>query len=161
MNDHDAAVFTLHRYFIWASEMRRSFEETIKGKQTAPAWASEESIRAIMYMCLWYGLLRAVVEGWESLKLSDPTIESLLAMKTGRTVKVRDSSGTEQEVPETYSDMLRKVRNTVFHYQPEYLDRRLVEFMEKKESVAWVRSLHENLSRWLRTWLDGQKQSKK
>jgi hypothetical protein len=113
-----------------------------------------------MYMCLWYGLLRAVVEGWESLKLSDPDVDLLLTTKTGRTVKVPDDNGTAHEVPETYSDLLRKVRNTVFHYRSEYLDQRLVDFMEKKESVAWVRSLHGNLSRWFLTWLDSQKQAK-
>ena len=156
MTDNDAAIIALHRYFIWADEMKRSFEKTIAGKAAAPAWGSEESIRANMYMCVWYGFLRAVVEGWGELKLADPTIDSVLSMKSGRTTKVSDAAGVEHDVPETYSDMLRKVRNAVFHFQPEYVDDRLVKFMEKKESVAWVRLLHGNLSRWFMAWLDSR-----
>ena len=107
-----------------------------------------------MYMCLWYGVLRAVVEGWDELKLADPTIDSLLAMRTGTMTKVRDKDGTEKEVPETYSDMLKRVRNAVFHFQRDYLDKRLIAFIEKEESVVWVRSLHEAFSRWFLSWLE-------
>ena len=155
--DNDADIVTLHRYFVWAGEMKQSFEVTAASRPQPLEWASEETIRALMYMCLWYGVLRAVVEGWEELKLADPTIDSLLATRTGTMMKVRDKDDAEYDVPETYSDMLRRVRNAVFHFQRDYLDDRLIAFMQKKESVVWVRSLHEAFSQWFLSWLKSRR----
>jgi hypothetical protein len=73
LSDNDAAIIALHRYFVWADEMKRSFEKTVLVKPEPPAWGSEESIRTIMYMCLWYGLLRAVVEGYHHVPGLAPT----------------------------------------------------------------------------------------
>jgi hypothetical protein len=37
-----------------------------------------ESVEYSIYINLWYGCLRVVIEGWNDLKLSDPRVDPLL-----------------------------------------------------------------------------------
>ena len=57
-----------------------------------------------IFMSYWYGGLYAVIEGWQELGLTDPTIDRLL------------------ESPNV--ELLRRYRNGVFHYQMTYFDDR-------------------------------------
>lgn len=121
-------MFTLHRYFIQADEMRKLFGGTL-GKGTT--LDDPEHLPQFVYMGLWYGSLYVVVEGWRKLKLSDMAIDSLL-----------DSP---------YVDLLRKFRNGVFHYQSKYYDERLLGFM-RKDTPGWVHDLHLQFGRYFQDW---------
>ena len=73
--------------------------------------------------------LYVVIEGWKELKLHDPVIDGLL---------------TSPNV-----DLLRRYRNGVFHFQPEYMDKRFRGFVEEgTEPVAWVRELNKQFGRF-------------
>ena len=74
----DNPVNILHRYFIWANRMRIHFEEILDKHTKQQIDEHRLGIESMMYMSLWYGLLYVVIEGWESLKLSDVIIDELL-----------------------------------------------------------------------------------
>lgn len=122
-----AAIFTLHRYFIWANRMRDLFDNLLaRGDQ------EKNGIELMMYMSLWYALLYVVVEGWKQLELADAQIDQLL------------------ESPNV--ELLRRYRNGVFHFQPEYLGPRLVGFVAEPGTPAWVRELNLQFGRYFLAW---------
>lgn len=123
-------TLTLHRYFIWANRMRTHFDALFPAT-ASPALepGSKLFIEATLYMSYWYAGLYVVIEGWKELKLHDPVIDGLL---------------TSPNV-----DLLRRYRNGVFHFQPEYMDKRFRGFVEEgTEPVAWVRELNEQFGRF-------------
>jgi hypothetical protein len=56
--------------------------------------------KAGLKMCLWYGMLYVVIEGWRKAKLSDPEVDTLLA-----------SPNTK---------LLWLFRNGMFHFQTDH-----------------------------------------
>lgn len=130
-------VFALHRYFLQANKMRAHYYELMERDGAArvddDAWPEQ-----FLHMCLWYGCLFVVVEGWSELGLSDPEIESLLASPNVA--------------------LLKRFRNGVFHYQRDYWDERFVGFIgEGVASVDWVRALNRAFGRYFLEWFDSRK----
>ncbi len=82
-------------------------------------------------MCLWYGMLYVVVEGWRELGCRDDEIDVLLS-----------SPNIEH---------LRRYRNGVCHFQRQYLDDRFVGMMSAPDSVEWVRCLNSALGKYFLT----------
>jgi hypothetical protein len=122
MNDKQlkAALHTLHRYFIWAHQMQIRFYELVPQIAQNPKIDrfDPEALLADMYMSFWYGELYVVVEGFQALKLSDPTIDPLFASPN--------------------LALLKRYRNGVFHYQKDYFDDRFLDFMQKGKDSAVV-----------------------
>jgi len=89
-----------------------------------------------IHMCLWYGMLYVVIEGWLEAKLSDPEIDRLLASPN--------------------VDFLKRFRNGMFHFQKDqWLSPKLSDFMDPKlGSVDWVRSLTSEFRRFLMAEMD-------
>ena len=118
-----ADVLTLHRYYIWANKFRTSFDNTIEAAanphSNALIWFAEEGG---MFLSYWYAALYVVIEGWAELGLHDAEVDALL---------VSPNVG-----------YLKRYRNGVCHFQPEYLDERFLEMMRSPDSVEWVRSLN-------------------
>jgi len=87
--------------------------------------------RAGLKMCLWYGMLYVVVEGWRDAGLSDPEVDRLLA-----------SPNTE---------LLRRFRNGMFHFQnDQWLPTKLSDFfVPTNRTVEWVRTLTAEFRRYL------------
>ena len=118
-------TLTLHRYFIWANRMRTHFDQVISEGDLDGTRETE----SLLYMSYWYGGLYVVIEGWQALKLSDSIIDELL---------------TSPNV-----NLLRRYRNGVFHFQPEYNDARFDQFMTQGvDQVTWVRTLNEQFGRY-------------
>jgi len=103
--------------------MRERFQQI--GKQFSPTpsfFDNEDAGRALMYLSYWYAGLFVVCEGWQDLKLADQEIDGLLA-----------SSNLE---------LLKRFRNGVYHFQPDYFDKRLMNpFVLGKDFDDWVESL--------------------
>jgi hypothetical protein len=123
--------YALHRYYIWANGMRTHFDYYIKRKNQMDP--SIYKIKTNMYMSLWYAALYVVIEGWTTLKLSDPLIDELLK--------------------EPYVKLLRKYRNGVCHFQKKYYDERFLEIMGQnkfsaQDSARWVRELNLEFGRY-------------
>jgi hypothetical protein len=121
-----AEIFALHRYFIWANEMRVMFDGLLQSRPVE----GDGRIRAFLYMSYWYAALYVVIEGWRSLGLSDAEIDALL------------------ESPNVA--LLKRYRNGVFHFQRTYYDERFLGLIrDGEDAVAWVRSLNSALGRFL------------
>lgn len=123
-------VNILHRYYIWANRMRLHFEEIIMKHTKQQIDNHTFRIESIMYMSQWYGLLYVVIEGWESLRLSDNTIDNLLKSPN--------------------NDLLKRYRNAVFHYpkKRQYNDKRFEAFFKEQTTVKWIRSLNLEFGRY-------------
>jgi hypothetical protein len=105
--------------------MRTHFDNLLK---IEPKMKGQD-IEEFLYMSYWYGGLYVVIEGWQSLGLSDPKIDKLLS---------------SENVP-----LLKRYRNATFHYQKKYYDDRFVDFMSKgKDVVFWVRELNRQFGRY-------------
>ena len=74
-------------------------------------------------MQAWYALLYVVIEGYQELDSEDARIDVLLAN-------------------EDYVDALRRFRNSVFHFQKEPLNEKLLGFISVPESENWIRDLN-------------------
>jgi hypothetical protein len=123
-----AEIHTLHRYWIWADQMRLLFTSELA--RVGSQFDADGTIHRDAYMSLWYGLLAVVIEGWTALRLSDGVVHELLLSP--------------------YVDKLRLYRNGVFHYQRRYWDERRTELlMGGSESAAWVQHVHNELGRVL------------
>ena len=118
-------LFSLHRYYLWANRMRTHFDE-ILAKSKTDKEVDPEGIERFMYVSFWYGELYAVVEGWKELKLTDKTVDALLAKSD-------------------MVELLRRYRNGSFHYQSTYLDDRFIDFMKADDSAKWIRKLNRAL----------------
>jgi hypothetical protein len=126
----------LFRYFMAASLMFREFEKHLTRDPKDSAMHGGDPMafmvsKAGLKMCLWYGMLYVVVEGWQEANLSDPEVDRLLA-----------SPNTE---------LLRRFRNGMFHFQTDYwLPKKFSEFFDpKNKTVEWVRALTAELRRSL------------
>ena len=122
-----SAIFTLHRYYIWANAMRVHLEETVSVYASQLAknpdnLVTPEGILSNLYMSYWYGGLYVVVEGWKNLGLADLEIDRLLLSPNVA--------------------LLRRYRNGTFHFQKDYFDERFVAFIRDGENVVdWVHQL--------------------
>jgi len=134
----NSAIFSLHRYFMWANKMRTHFEEKVPTfaqqlKIDANIW-TDEGIEAMLYMSYWYGGLYVVIEGWKQLGLEDAGVDSVLAVKTN-----------------VY--LLKQYRNGVFHYQRDYFDKRFIGFISKgQNAVPWVSNLNKAFGAYFFNW---------
>jgi hypothetical protein len=132
-------LITLSRYFIWADTMKTHFEKALRKRRSVDL-SGPDGMDVAMYMSLWYGCLYVVIEAWRDLGLRDREVDSLVA-----------SANT---------DLLRRYRNAVFHYQKEYWPEKSMAFLREGESSAvWVRAVHNALQRYLTDFLNAPGQA--
>lgn len=125
------SFLALHRYFIWANQMRGHFEEVLS-KHSGPVKKTKKFwIESNLYMSYWYGGLYVVIEGWRKLQLVDSVIDELLGSKN--------------------VELLKRYRNGVFHFQSKYSNSRFTDFMTVGENaVEWIRQLNKEFGRYFR-----------
>jgi hypothetical protein len=118
-------LFAWAKYLYWADLQYRHFEATLDHSEDPHKWLFFGT------MSLWYGSEYVVVEGWHHLARPDSVIDDLL-------------QSHRYEV-----DLLRKYRNTVFHYQPSLIDKRILDFHEAPERIIpWLHHLHAEFLRY-------------
>jgi hypothetical protein len=111
------------RYLFWADLSRRHFDTYVEGPRIEDEWQDWWHFFALMSQ--WYAAEYVVIEGWREADLHDPVIDEVLA---------RSSDVT---------DMLRRYRNGVFHYQPALVEKRFMPILEDAErSMPWVYFMH-------------------
>lgn len=116
-------LITLHKYFLNASAMKMEFDKVLKA-QGAPEDLSK-AVDHWIYLSLWYGCLRVVLEGWQSLGLKDDAVDCL--------------------IDESKITLLNGFRNDVFHYKPDYYSKRTEKLLADKDVVEWIRKIHDPL----------------
>jgi hypothetical protein len=129
----EAELLSLHRYYVWANQMKALFDEKLKGAGHGALEAVRRDgsidIEIAMYMSLWYGCLYVVVEGWKECGFRESEVDSLL---------------TSPNV-----ELLKRLRNGTFHYQKRYWDERFLGFMRAGDATApWMRALNNALGRF-------------
>jgi hypothetical protein len=135
MSNTNNQIQILFRYFMAASLMRQEFDKHLADpKETALVGDDPMKFlasKAGLKMCLWYGMLFVVIEGWREANLSDPEVDRLIS-----------SPNTE---------LLRRFRNGIFHFQgDEWLPPKLSDFMvPTNKTVEWARALTTELRRYL------------
>lgn len=117
----DQSVISLHKYYLNAGRMRVHFKKELEKVRALKGM--KDLVEVNLYMHLWYGCLRVVVEGWESMGLKDPKVTGLWDIE-----KIK---------------LLNGLRNDVFHFQPSYVPSRTLKAIEDKTFVNWVHSIHE------------------
>jgi hypothetical protein len=125
-------LLALHKYFLNADFLCDVFMRRIKRDQSPSEIDSATSLDDTIAMSLWYATVYVVIEGWRSTKLADTELDVLLA--------------------DGHVDKLRRFRNQVFHYQREYDNPRLLEFMGSDDSDAhaatdWIKRTHTALGK--------------
>ena len=126
-------VDSLHRYFICANRMRYYLDETVKEVGLVPPVDLIElhycGTRLFTHLSCWLGFLYVVIDGWKSLRLSDPRIDELLASPNVA--------------------KLKQFRNGVFHFQKDYYDKRLEGFLHSEDNkTVWADLVHREFSRY-------------
>ncbi len=116
-------IMALHRYFLWANQMRVHFHQVLQAGEPKP-----EEAMMHPYMSYWYSGAYAVIEGWRELKLSNPQIDGLLQSPNVK--------------------LLKRYRNGAFHFQREYFDPRFLQFMGGERSAEWISQLWGAFSEW-------------
>jgi hypothetical protein len=123
----------LFRYFMAASLMSQEFYKHLGDPVDTALHGGDPMAfmisKAGLKMCLWYGMLYVVVEGWKESGLSDPEVDRLLA-----------SPNTE---------LLRRFRNGMFHFQTDHwLPAKFSDFfVPQNKTVEWVHALTTELRR--------------
>jgi hypothetical protein len=136
-------MLSLHRYWVHANRLREHFNFALAN----PEWLELAKITGAeahplvanfafmlhdpgIFMSYWYGALYVVVEGWQELKLSDSEVDKLLS-----------SSNV---------NLLRRFRNSVFHYQKSYMSDKFLDFTGAEDTVPWVHDLTNAMGAYFR-----------
>lgn len=143
--DKCAAQFTLddfielnalHRHWVAADTIK---QYTKKLPPSPSDKSSHQPLYAVIAMStsfkaieVWYGLLYVVVEGYQSISLKDKDIDSVLA--------------DERKV-----SLLRRFRNSVFHYQKNPEPDKYMEFLLEGETEVWAHKLHKAFKNFFET----------
>lgn len=118
--------FTWGRYLYWAELMYRNWDRYMAEKGAGP-----EIPERLAVCSYWAASLYVVIEGWEEAKFKDPVIDALLAAPN-------------------HKDVLRRLRNGTFHYQPTLTSSKLGDFLSSSDCLLWLHTLHTEFCRWLR-----------
>lgn len=130
-------IITLYRYFAMATHMRELYQKTVTPEMLRSITDSQSFLAYFwsapgVSLCYAYSGVFIVIEGWRDLKFKDLKIDTLLASP--------------------YVDRLRRFRNATFHYQPEILRMKHVEFFgtEEEQTEVWFNELYGELERYFR-----------
>ena len=110
----DQLIPQLHKYLMAASLMAGEFDRHIaeppEFKATDPSRRRDDVPRKQGWYQddVWYGCLYVVIEGWREIGMSDPEV-------------------SPPDVPK--AKLLQDVRNSVFYFQRQWMDKRLERFI--------------------------------
>ena len=121
----ESNLVALHGHWVVADGIKAVASARVPGHAGLPPDIHDfAQVWSSMYrMLAWYALLYVVVEGYAELDLSDERIDALL----------RDAERV---------DLLRRFRNSVFHFQEDPMPRKRTEFLEAAETETWAHELN-------------------
>jgi hypothetical protein len=120
---------SLYRHVFWAYTLMKQFEFVLVRDRkeiqnrllTKQVTFKPKLLESEMYLCLWFGCLYSVIEGWPNLKVDEPHLKELL------------NKG--------YKKKLYGFRNATFH-PTNYDDVRLQALAtEGQKSIDWAREV--------------------
>jgi hypothetical protein len=116
----DNPLWLLRTFYFVPCDLMHQNVNLLKGRAFAdenPENADSQEV-FISFLLYWLGGLFVVIEGWKSLKITEPTIDKMI---------------------DEHWDSLRQFRNAVFHFQPD--DRKHVQFFDLAK-FNWAEELH-------------------
>jgi hypothetical protein len=127
-------ILSLHRYWIWADFHKESMlARREKVDRAGGLEQAAQAFDALTALAFFYASLFVVIEGWRELGFEDEEIDGYLASEN--------------------TDLLRRFRNGVFHFQKDFDDQRFMGFLDDaEEPVDWARGLNSAFSRWFDEW---------
>lgn len=121
------------RYLFWATLQKERFDSFMR----EPSNDTEivDIPRWFALVSHWYASLFVVIEGWRNLDLADNFIDALLSHRLD------------------YTDLLRRFRNAVYHFQPAIVNDRTTALLNTPDAaVHWADALHAEFCRYLWQW---------
>lgn len=125
-----------HQYLA-AELMRKNYDRLYARWRKRRSLPSTDTIDLRIYLLSWLGFLRATCEGFEALRMR----VLLLEHRPEEFVELVPDADAIGNAMKRHSDLLRKVRNNVFHLRSDVdVVRRF--FVEGTDRLAWARELH-------------------
>jgi hypothetical protein len=125
-------LFAVGRYLYWAQLRYQEYDKYSTAHDGDTKHSIAEWLGIYGY---WAASLRVVVEGWKTARFTDPIIDGLLGF-------------------ENYSDLLRRLRDSMFTYKANLIPADGADFSQPNDMAYWLHVLHEELVFWLRDRLD-------
>jgi hypothetical protein len=126
-------VVTLSRYFVWFVTMDQQFNKHLPKAVESEFFFDPAFTTSVMYLMNSRATLYVVIEGWKELKLQHADVDRILTSP--------------------FVDILRRVRNGAYHFQPKYFDERLTDFTSLGAPVIeWVNTLRVALQAFFDDW---------
>ncbi len=124
-------ISIIHRHWIWANTIKLLFHKEIT--KVSRHRSNNDYVRIFIspygtYMCMWYGLLFAVLEALKEEKIIIPNIQ--------------------KDIDDIYSS-LRHFRNAVFHAQKKYWSPKFFEIMKDHDSADKIWKVHKEVGDFL------------
>ena len=134
---NNEVLFSWGRYLYWAELRHRDWENFMTEKGGIQKRLTRNGLESPAT-----GLQASyvVIEGWETAKFKDPIVDALLGISN-------------------YKDLLRRLRNGTFHYQPDLLPPKVTKFFQSTDVTLWLYFLHEEFCRWLRDCVEAVERS--
>ena len=111
------------KYIYRSDAERNKFEQEIE--------SCDDGLLYFIYSSQYLASLYVVIEGWNTLKLTDRRIDPLLSSY------------------EDYVQTVRRCRNAVYHYQKKYLDDRVKGAVGESEIFTWAGALLDEFIRYM------------
>lgn len=118
------------RYLYWSELHRRRHDSWLE--KHPPKDSDGIDWQFIALMSAFYSSVWVVIEGWQVIPLKDETIDRIL------------------KASPKYLQLLKRFRNSVFHYQSSIVDDRFVQFLgQGQAAMLWVYFVHGEFKRYL------------
>ncbi|OGI11371.1 MAG: hypothetical protein A2Y40_05850 [Candidatus Margulisbacteria bacterium GWF2_35_9] len=128
--DWDTNILILFKHWSVAKSIGETVDLNINAVQAFDTVLEYNKLLANSdRLLIWYALLFVVVEGYQELKLNDQRIDELLE---------KDNCVL----------LLKRFRNSMFHFQKAGITEKMLEFLEKKDSKDWINALNEALDKF-------------
>jgi hypothetical protein len=114
-------LFSLHKYFVYQLEVRRSLDKFFLQKGLSKHELESKDAYINIYLDLWLWTLYVLIEWWIELWLEDENIDQLLKSKN--------------------VTLLRRYRNCIFHFQRDWYDKRFNDLYESEDHIGWTDQL--------------------
>ncbi len=130
--DEASKLSALYGYYVRASGVFQDFKrarDTVLLPESGEFGELLTATEAMNRLSVYYGLLYALIEGFQECQLHDPVIDRLLASP--------------------HLVLLRRYRNAIFHFQADFhKSKKIFDLLENDAIVPWLRSVWKELTRW-------------
>lgn len=130
----NSRLVALYNHWCHADSIRVFVHQPVPDAERDPGMSHDlmelaELSSSMSRLVVWYSLLYVVIEGYIEIGVRDEQVDSLL-------------------LNEEMVSHLRRFRNSVFHFQPELLSKKHLDFLAADGSEIWIRSFNRAIERF-------------